>query len=358
MLLDIRIEGIRTMRLSNAIFGPTLAAEGGPNMRAQVLSSYDGFEAMSLAEIAKPMVQSGHVLVKIRAAALNQIDIKISGGLPIGPELPAILGADFAGVVEAVGEGVLDFRPGDEVYGCAGGVRGQGGTLAEFILADARLIAPKPKSLSFREAAALPLVSITAWDGLERANLSKSDHVLIHGGTGGVGHVAIQLAKVAGARVATTVSSDEAGALARGLGADETVNFKSENVAGYVSRLTAGRGFDLVFDTVGGTNLPSSFEAAAVGARVSTTNSRVSVDLGPMHGKALSLHVVFMLLPMLLGPGRDRHGKILREIAWLADAGRLRPLLDQSRFDLTSAVDAYRHLASGKARGKVVLDIA
>jgi NADPH2:quinone reductase len=327
-------------------------------MRALVLSSYDGIENMSLTEVARPAVQAGHLLVKIRAAALNQIDIKISGGLPIGPELPAVLGADFSGVVDAVGEGVIDFRPGDEVYGCAGGVRGQGGTLAEFILADARLIAPRPKSLSFRDAAALPLVSITAWDGLERANLSKSDHVLIHGGTGGVGHVALQLAKVAGARVATTVDSDEAGALARGLGADETINFKSEGVPGYVSRLTAGRGFDLVFDTVGGTNLANSFQAAAVGGRIATTNGRTSADLGPMHDKALSLHVVFMLLPMLLGQGRERHGKILREIAWLADAGRLRPLLDQSKFDMTSAVDAYRHLASGKARGKVVLDIA
>lgn len=346
------------MRLSNAATAVILGGQGGSVMRAQVLSSYEGFEKMSLADIAIPELRPGFVLVKVRAAALNQIDIKISRGLPIGPDLPAVLGADFAGTVEAVGEGVLDFRTGDEVFGCAGGVRGHGGTLAEFILADARLISPKPKSLSFREAAALPLVSITAWDGLERANLSKSDHVLVHGGTGGVGHVAVQLAKITGARVATTVKSDEAGALARGLGADETINYKDEAVTDYVSRLTAGRGFDLVLDTVGGANLANSFQAAAVGARVSTTNGRTSADLGPMHDKALSLNVVFMLLPMLLGPGRDRHGKILREIAWLADGGRLRPLVDQSRFDLSTAVDAYQHLASGRARGKVVVEIA
>jgi NADPH2:quinone reductase len=326
-------------------------------MRAQVLGSFDGFERMALSDVAKPAVRPGHVLVRIRAASLNQIDIKISQGLPIGPELPAVLGADFAGVVEDIGDGVLDFQPGDEVFGCAGGVRGHGGTLADFIVADAKLVAPKPSSATFREAAALPLVSITAWECLQRATLSKSDHVLVHGGAGGVGHIALQLAKLANARVATTVDSEQSATLAKGLGADEVIDFTTESVTDYVSRLTAGRGFDVVIDTVGGKNLEKSFDACAVGARVSTTNGRVELDLGPMHSKALSLNVVFMLLPLLLGPGRDAHGRILREISWLVDAGRLRPLLDQNRFQLENTVDAYRHLSSGKARGKIVVDI-
>jgi NADPH:quinone reductase len=327
-------------------------------MRAQVLKAFGGPESFELTEIPKPEIRPGMVLIRIAATSVNPVDLKIRTGLPIGPDLPAVLGADVAGTIEAVGAGVIDFVPGDEVYGCAGGVKGQGGALAEYILADARLVAPKPAKFSMREAAALPLVSITAWDALERSRLSANDHILVHGGVGGVGHIAIQLAKSIGARVATTISSNEAGDLARSFGADETINYREEKVESYVERLTAGRGFDIVFDTVGSENLKASFAAAAAAGQVATTTARNAQDLSPLHAKALSLHVVFMLLPMLKGPGRDRHGRILRSLARLADAGRLRPLLDNSHFTLQTAADAHRRLESGKARGKVVIDIA
>jgi NADPH:quinone reductase len=327
-------------------------------MLAQVLTAWGGPENFELTDIPKPEIRPGMVLVRIAAASINQIDTKIRAGLPIGPELPAVLGTDLAGIVEEVGAGVLDFSPGDAVYGCAGGVKGQGGTLAEYIVADARLLAPKPAELSMREAAALPLVSITAWEALERTGLSASDHILVHGGVGGVGHMAVQLAKSIGARVATTIGSAEAAALAAGLGADETINYRDETVETYVARLTAGHGFDVVFDTIGGNNLQASFAAAAESGRVATTNTRTTQALGPLHAKALSLHVIFMLLPMLRGPGRDRHGRILRSVARLVDAGKLRPLLDDSRFSLETVPDAHRWLESGKAQGKVVIDIA
>jgi NADPH:quinone reductase len=326
-------------------------------MRAQILKAFGGPENFELAEIPKPEVRPGMVLVRLLATSVNAIDIKIRTGLPIGPDLPAVLGADVAGIVEEVGAGVLDFRPGDEVYGCDGGVKGQGGTLAEYILVDARLIAPKPRTLSMHEAAALPLVSITAWDALERTQISASMHVLIHGGVGGVGHIAVQLAKAAGARVATTVASVAAGNLAHGLGADETINFREETVEAYVDRLTAGRGFDVVFDTVGGDNLQASFTAAAYCGQVATTNARTTQDLGPLHAKALSFHAVFMLLPMLRGPGRERHGRILRSVAKMVEAGKLRPLIDDMRFTLDTAPDAHRRLESSRAVGKVVIDI-
>ncbi|WP_306591270.1 zinc-dependent alcohol dehydrogenase family protein [Geothrix sp. 21YS21S-4] len=325
-------------------------------MRAQVLTEFGGPERLELRDVPRPEVRPGTVLVRIAAAAVNQVDLKIREGLPIGPALPAILGADLAGTVEAVGDGVTDLRPGDEVYGCAGGVRGHGGTLAEWIVADARLVAPKPQSLSMRDAAALPLVAITAWEALERAQVSARDHVLVHGGAGGVGHVGVQLAKARGARVAATVGAEDADVV-RELGADEAVLFREEAVADYVGRLTQGRGFDVVFDTIGGPNLAPSFAAAASGGRVATTNARTTADLSPLHAKALSLHVVFMLLPMLEGPGREAHGRILREVAALVDAGRLRPLVDPARFTLETAPDAHRHLASGAARGKVVVEI-
>ena len=331
-------------------------------MHAQILKAFGGPDYLELRDIPKPEVRPGTVLIRIAAASVNPIDAKIMSGLPsglpIGPDLPAVLGADLAGTVEEVGAGVLDFSSGDEVYGCAGGVKGLGGTLAEYIVADARLLAPKPSTLSLHEAAALPLVTITAWEGLERGEILASDHVLIHGGVGGVGHVAVQLAKAAGARVATTIASPEAAAVARRLGAEETINFHDESVTAYVDRLTAGRGFDLIFDTVGGDNLRASFEAAADEGRIATTNAIITQDLSPLHAKALSFYVIFMLLPLLHGGlGRDRYARILRSAAALVDAGKLRPLIDDSHFTLAKAGDAFRRLGSRKALGKVVVDI-
>ncbi|MDF2995856.1 MAG: Alcohol dehydrogenase zinc-binding domain protein [Xanthobacteraceae bacterium] len=327
-------------------------------MRAQVLKSHGGPEKFELQNVDRPVIRAGMVLVRIVAAAINRIDVRIREGLPIGAELPSILGSDFAGEVVAVGDDVADFHPGDVVYGFAGGVKGQdGGALAEYILADARLVAPKPRNLSTREAAALPLVSITAWDALDRAEVRTRDHVLVHGGVGGVGHVGVQLAKARGARVATTVPSDEAAMVARTFGADETIDFTREAVAAYVERLTEGRGFDVVIDTVGGANLDRSFEAAALYGRIVGTAGRSTNDLTPMHGKALSLSIVFVMIPMLYGIGREWHGRVLRELATLADAGKLRPLIDDRRFTLEQVPDAYRHLESGHATGKIVIDI-
>lgn len=327
-------------------------------MHAQILTAFGGPENFSLQDIPKPQIAPGKVLVKVLAASVNQIDTKIREGLPVGPSLPSVLGSDMAGIVEAVASDVAGFRPGDQVYGLVGGVRGHGGTLAEFVLADAPLLAHKPETLSPHEAAALPLVAITAWDALERAELKASEYVLVHGGTGGVGHIGIQLAKAKGARVATTVQSERAGELARSLGADEIVNYLDEPVESYVARLTGGRGFDVVFDTVGGRNLTNSFNASVAGGRVVTTDGRITLDLGPMHAKALSLSMVFVMLPFLSGHGKEKHGSSLAKIAEIVDAGKLRPLIDPHRFTLETAPDAHRLLASGDARGKIVIDIA
>ena len=327
-------------------------------MRALLLYEHGGSDKLILAKVATPTPGAGEVLVEIHAASINPVDIKIREGLPIGPALPAILGADLAGVVVMTGEGVKSFKPGDAVYGCAGGVKGLGGTLAEFITADARLLAPMPANLTFREAAALPLAAITAWQGMEKLALRSGETVLVHGGTGGVGHIVVQLAKAAGARVIAAVGSDEAAVLARELGADDVVNYHSDAVSDYVARHTGGIGFSAIFDTAGGANLAKSFEAAAPFGRIVTTNARVTVNLGNMHGKALSLHVVFMLLGMLNESGRAAHGEILRQVAAMVEAGQLKPLLDPAHFTLATAPDAQEHLHSGDARGKVVVDIA
>lgn len=326
-------------------------------MPAQILTAHGGPELFSFQTVAEPIAKAGEVVVRLKATSVNQIDIKIRGGLPIGPALPAILGSDVAGIVESVGPGVDAFAPGDEVFGCAGGVKGLGGTLAEFIAADARLLARKPERLSWRETAALPLVAITAWEAVARTKLATADRVLVHGGTGGVGHLVVQLAKAKGAYVATTVINAEAARTARELGADQTIIFTEEEVADYVTRLTAGAGFDVVIDTVGGANLDKSFAAAALNGRIAATAARSSHDLSLMHNKGLTLGVIFMLIPMLHNIGRERHGAILAEIAALADSGKIRPLVDPTRFTLAQAGDAHRYLETGKAMGKVVIDI-
>jgi|TARA_R110002153_G_scaffold229227_7_gene382323 NADPH2:quinone reductase len=264
---------------------------------------------------------------------------------------------DFAGTVESVGEGVEDFNVGDEVYGCAGGLADLQGTLTELILADVRLIAPKPKSLSMRAAAALPLVGITAYEELTRAQTAKDQTVLVHGGAGGVGHLAIQMARHFGATVFATGGSDEQAALIEKLGATY-IDYRSEKVADYVAKHTDGAGFDVIYDSVGGGNLQNSFEAAKLCGQVATTVSLIETDLSPVHFKGLSLHVVFMLIPMIHDYKRENHGAILRAIADIVDAGALTPVLDSEVFTLDQVSDAHARLASGKAMGKIVIDVA
>ena len=182
--------------------------------------------------------------------------------------------------------------------------------------------------------------------------------LLVHGGAGGVGHVAIQLAKARGARVATTVSSSEKAEIVRGFGADEIIDYREEAVADYVQRLTGGKGFDAVFDTTGGSDIATSFVAAKLNGQVATIVASYSADLTPMHGKALTFHAIMMLVPLLHDIGREAHGRILAEVANLVDAGRLRPLIDADKFDLDEVGRAHARLESGKALGKLVIDVA
>ena len=329
-------------------------------MKAQLIKKFGDPTVFELSEISKPDLKPGSVLIKVYATSVNQIDCKIRSGAvdAIAPDFPAILHGDVAGMIEAVSPEVTNFKVGDEVYGCVGGLKGSGGALVEFILADAKLISKKPKSLSMLEAAALPLVSITAWEALfEKAKLTNKNNILIHGGVGGVGHIAVQLAKWCGAKVYTTVLKQEDFSLAKSLGADEVINAKEENVEKYVTRLTGDRGFDIVFDTVGGQNLDKSFIAAGINGSVVTTAARSTHDLTPMHNKALKLSAVFVLLPILKNHGRETHGKILSEIAKIVDSGQLKPMIDSHKFTLETISEAHALLESGKAQGKVVLSV-
>ena len=323
-----------------------------------VVREFGGPEVFEQREIPRPVPGAGQVLVRVKASSVNPVDTKIRSGMlaAIAPEAPVVLGCDVAGVVEECGAGVSGFSPGDEVYGCAGGVKGSPGALAEYMAADARLLAPKPPGLTFEAAAALPLVSLTAWDGLlDRARVCAGQRVLVHGGAGGVGHVALQLCAAQGAEVWATVSSEEKAAIARRLGAAGTILYRDEPVDEYVQRATGGAGFEVVFDSVGGENVARCFQAAAVSGTVVSISTRTTADLSPLHAKGLSLHVVFMLIPMLYNRGRERHGAILRELSALVAAGKVQPLLDARQFAFSDVAEAHALLQSGKATGKVVL---
>ena len=328
-------------------------------MKAMVINAYGGTDVFEVSELNKPTATPGHVVVKIAATSVNTVDTMIRAmgkDLPLSPDLPAVLGMDFAGTIESVGEGVTDFSVGDEVFGCAGGLAGLQGSLAEFMLADAQLIAHKPTSLSMAEAAAIPLVGITAYEGLTRAGISSGQNVLVHGGAGGVGHIAVQIAKHFGANVSATGGEDKQLALIESFGAT-AINFKTQSVDDYVAAQTQGVGFDLVFDSVGGPNLTNSFDAARLNGHVATTVSLLELDLTPAHFKGLSLHVVFMLIPMLHNVQRQVHGDILAALAKMADAGALRPVLDDHTFTLEQVGEAHARLASGQAMGKVVVSV-
>ena len=328
-------------------------------MKVQLIREFGAPDVFESAEIDTPSPSTGQLLVRQVASSVNPVDTKLrAAGPPIAPELPAVLGCDVAGVVEAVGEGVTRFAVGDEVYGCAGGVRGRGGAYGECIAVDGAFMAFKPGALDWRETAALPLVTITAWETMvDRARVMPGDHVLVHGGAGGVGHMAVQLAKAQGARVATTVSSAAKADIVRRLGADDIINYREENVADYVERLTGGRGFDVVFDATGGTDIATSFAGVRVNGQVATIVSQYQADLTPMHSKSLTLHTIFMLTSMLHGAHPQHHGEILAKAGQLAATDQLRPLLDQRRFTLDDIAAAHSHLEAGAAVGKVVIDI-
>ena len=326
-------------------------------MKAILLKEHGGVEGFSVEEIPEPEVRPGHLLVKVAASSVNPVDYKIRQGLlPVGPVLPGILHGDMAGTITQVGEGVEGFEAGDEVYGCVGGFKGMPGVLSEYVLVDPRLVAKKPSNLSMVEAAALPLVGITAWNALiDRARVCEGQRILVHAATGGVGHVGLQLAKAFGAQVHATASDDRKIGIGLELGTDRMINYKQTDVNSYVQSETGGEGYDIVFDTVGGKCLDNSFQAAKIGGSVVSIAARSTHDLTPVHIKSLSLHVVFMLLPILRDQGRERHGEILRELTKLVEIGKVRPLLHEEAFDFQEVGRAHEALESGNAIGKVAL---
>jgi NADPH:quinone reductase-like Zn-dependent oxidoreductase len=309
-------------------------------------------------ESVLPRPGAGEVLVRIAASGVNPLDTKIRAGKAAHARqpLPAVLGLDMAGTAEEVGTGVTAFKAGDEVFGMVGGVGGLQGTLAAFASVDANLLARKPKNLSMREAAALPLSTITAWEGLvDRAKVHRDQKVLIHAGAGGVGHVAVQIARAFGAEVFATVSSEKSH-IVETFGATP-IDYRSVSVEEYVRSHTSGLGFDIVYDTVGGSTLDASLQAVKryTGHALSCLGWG-SHSLAPLSFLGATYSGVFTLLPLLTGEGRAHHGEILAQTAALAEQSKLKPLLNEQHFSITDIAAAHAIVESGSI-GKVVVEL-
>ena len=319
-------------------------------MQAMVLTSFGGPASFELRDVPKPVPQAGQVLVRVHATSINPLDYQVRrGDYPDLVPLPAITGHDVSGVVEAVGPGVTTFVPGDEVWYTPQIFDGPG-SYAQYHVAAEHIIGKKPAALSHLEAASLTLVGGTAWEALVgRAALRVGESILIHGGAGGVGHVAIQLAKAIGAKVFTTAREANA-EFVRDLGADEVIDYEKEDYVDAIMRLTGGRGVDVVFDTIGGNTLSRSPDALAqLGRVVSIVDIAQPQNLVQAWGKNASYHFVFT---------RQNRGK-LDELSALVVRGQLRPHVG-AVYSLADISAAHARLESPNngLRGKIAIAVA
>ncbi|MFC7518555.1 zinc-dependent alcohol dehydrogenase family protein [Herbaspirillum sp. GCM10030257] len=318
-------------------------------MKAVTLKSFGGPDAFELRELPKPVPGAGQVLVRVHATSINPLDYQVRrGDYPDLVPLPSITGHDVSGVVEAVGPGVTAFAPGDEVWYTPQIFDGPG-SYAEYHVASETIVGKKPAALSHLEAASLSLVGGTAWEALVgRAALRVGETLLVHGGAGGVGHVAIQVAKAIGARVITTARRENA-EFARAMGADVVIDYEKEDVVEAVLRETAGRGVDVVFDTIGGDTLSRGAEVLAqLGRLVSIVDIAQPQNLIHAWGKNASYHFVFT---------RQNRGK-LDELSALVERGQLRPHVGAT-YTLEEIPQAHARLESrdNGLRGKIAIAV-
>jgi NADPH:quinone reductase len=330
-------------------------------VKAVLMTAVGNPEVLQLQNVPNPAVPVGNteLLIRLVAAGLNPIDTKLrSRGTFYSDRLPTILGCDGAGIIEAVGDRVQHFRPGDEVYFCYGGLGAHQGNYAEYTIVDERFVARKPTSISFAEAAAAPLVLITAWEALyERGRLEPGERVLIHAGAGGVGHVAIQLAKLKGAIVSTTVGSQEKANFVKQLGADHVILYKETDFVQAILDWTNGEGVELAFDTVGGETFQKTFPAVQLyGDIVTILEPDANTIWKTARTRNLRISLELMLTPALLGleESLQHHAEILEQCATWIDEGKLKIHIGHE-FPLEEAAKAHQLLESGSITGKIVL---
>jgi NADPH:quinone reductase len=333
-------------------------------MKAIMLMGAGGVENLVLSEISKPSIQhSKQILVKLHAAGLNPVDYKLRGKGGFKPEkLPIILGCDGAGIVESIGDEFSRFKVGDEVYFWHGGLGlDDQGNYAEYTIIHEEYAAEKPQQFSMQEAAALPLAWVTAWESLiDRVHLKNGETVLIHAAAGGVGHLAVQLAKNLGATVIATVSGEEKINYIKSLGADHCIDYRTEDFVEATLKLTNGKGVDVVFDTVGGETFCKSFSATKIYGRVVTLLEHpCNADtIKVAKQRNLSLAFELMLTPVIFNmhDARINQRKMLEQANEWIKENRLKIKIDQI-FSFEEIAQAHRALEAGRTFGKMVLKI-
>jgi NADPH:quinone reductase-like Zn-dependent oxidoreductase len=332
-------------------------------MKAFILDRYGKKDGLRIGEVPDPELRAGDVLVEVHAAGVNPLDFKIRNGefkLVLPYRLPLILGNEVAGVVVRVGSRVRRFKPGDEVY--ARPAKDRIGSFAEFISMDEDAVAIKPKGLTMEEAASIPLVGLTAWQVLiERANLKRGQKVLIHTGSGGVGTLAIQLAKHVGAIVATTTSTANLDWV-KALGADIVIDYSKDDFATLLSD------YDVVLNSLGGEVLEKSLQVLKPGGKLISISGPPDADLAKDLGSSWILRQIMRLLSYRIRKKAQRQrvsysflfmrasGDQLREIGRIIDSGTIRPVVDRVLpFEATNEALAY--VERGRAKGKVVVKV-
>jgi len=320
---------------------------------------YGGPEVLRLEELPEPVLRDTDILVAVHATSVNPVDTKVRARATVPRDFPLVLGYDVSGIVVRCGAGVTQWKPGDEIFAAPNLFRP--GANAELVALDARSAARKPAVLDHASAAALPLVSQTAWQALHlRARIAPGQSVLIHAGAGGVGHIAVQLAKLHGCRVITTAGRDESLAFCRDvLRADEVIDYGREDVVEKVKALTGGRGVPVAFDTVGGDVFVQCLDSIAINGHVVTILGG-STDLRQRGQHLLyrnaTISYEFMGIPTAHEIEPDRPGRILATIAKLTDAGALRPEV-RHRFPLERLAEAHRQVETGRTVGKVAVTV-
>ncbi len=327
-------------------------------MKALVATKLGDTDVLALQDVDKPTVKANDILIEVVATAMNPVDTKARkhglGGMLLPP---FVLGFDVSGIVKEVGENAKGkFSVGEEVFGFLNLF--QNGANAEFVSADYRTIAKKPKSIEHVQAAAFPIAVLTAWDGInDRLNVQAGETVLIHAGGGGVGHFAIQLAKLRGARVITTASSAASIELVKSLGADIVINHKEKDFVAEIESITGGTGVPAIFDCVGGEVFYQSLKALESCGRIATIveggEKNPSADL---FFKNATVHYVFIGAPLLNNKNPEAQGKVLTEAAKLAEQGKLKAHVSHV-LPLEEIAEAHKLQESGKVTGKIGITV-
>jgi NADPH2:quinone reductase len=331
-------------------------------MQAIVIREHGTADVLRQETLPTPTITDPHdVLIQLKAASVNPVDTKIRTRGPMHPNVSlTVPGCDGAGIVTAVGNQVTRIRPGDAVWFCYGGLGGLTGSYAEYIVLPEHVVYAMPKTLNFIEAAATPLVLITAWEALfDRAGLQSGQTVLIHGGAGGVGHIAIQLARIAGARVAATVSDERKADFVRQLGAEWIIDYRTENLHERIADWTQGRGVDIALDTVGPQVLQNTVSAMAIyGNLVTLLDPGTQFNFQEARQRNLRLSLTLMLTPQLRQwhDGLLAQGQILRRGAEWIDNGQLMIHVASTQ-PYTQAPTAHQRLEAGGMQGKLVLTV-